>query len=132
MAFGSLSRASVSSIAMRVWGFGFLSARTIKGRPPTRIDCFKKTWKAWLRDNPQLSNNSSASFFNSGFTRIEIVVVGVVVNGDGEGTLKRFRRRGNAVLLQPFNSSYDTVILSGEALEHLYIAGKVIETKAQW
>ncbi len=58
--------------------------------------------------------------------------LGVVVYGEGEGTLKRFRRRGSAVLLQPFNPSYDTVILSGEELDHLYIAGKVVETKAQW
>ena len=58
--------------------------------------------------------------------------LGVVVYGDGEGTLKRFCRRGNAVLLQPFNPAYETVILSGEKLEHLYIAGKVVETKAQW
>lgn len=58
--------------------------------------------------------------------------LGVVVFGEGEGTLKRFKRRGNAVLLQPFNTTYDTVILSGEELEHLYVAGKVVETKARW
>lgn len=59
--------------------------------------------------------------------------LGVVVYGDaGEGTLKRFLRKGNAVALQPFNPSYDTVILSGEELDHLYIAGKVVETKAVW
>ncbi len=58
--------------------------------------------------------------------------LGVVVFGDGEGTLKRFRRKGNAVVLQPFNPAYESVILDGEELEHLYIAGKVVETKAQW
>lgn len=59
--------------------------------------------------------------------------LGVVVYGDeGEGTLKRFLRKGSAVALQPFNPNYDTVILSGEELDHLYIAGKVVETKARW
>ncbi|MGD9559494.1 MAG: LexA family protein [Oscillospiraceae bacterium] len=58
--------------------------------------------------------------------------LGVVVYGDGEGTLKRFQRKGNAVVLQPFNPVYEPVILSGEELEHLYIAGKVVETKARW
>lgn len=58
--------------------------------------------------------------------------LGVVVYGEGEGTLKRFLRKGNAVVLQPFNPEYDTLILAGEELEKLYIAGKVVETKARW
>ncbi len=58
--------------------------------------------------------------------------LGVVVYGEGEGTLKRFLRKGNAVVLQPFNPSYDPIVLAGEDLEQLYIAGKVVETKAQW
>ncbi len=58
--------------------------------------------------------------------------LGVVVFGQGEGTLKRYRRSGNAILLQPFNPSYQTQIIAGEELEHLYIAGKVVETKARW
>ena len=58
--------------------------------------------------------------------------LGVVVFGEGEGTLKRFRRKGDAVVLQPFNPAYESVILSGEELDHLYIAGKVVETKARW
>lgn len=58
--------------------------------------------------------------------------LGVVVYGEGEGTLKRFLRRGNTVMLQPFNPTYETVVLEGEELEHLFIAGKVVETKAKW
>jgi len=59
--------------------------------------------------------------------------LGVVVFGDdGEGTLKKFIRRGNAVVLQPFNPDFQPQILVGEELEHLYIAGKVVETKAKW
>ena len=58
--------------------------------------------------------------------------LGVVVFREGEGTLKRFQKKGNAVVLQPFNPAYEPVILAGDELEHLYIAGKVVETKARW
>lgn len=60
--------------------------------------------------------------------------LGVMVYGDegGEGTLKKYILRGNAVVLQPFNKNYEEKVLRGEELEHLYIAGKVVETKAKW
>lgn len=58
--------------------------------------------------------------------------LGVVVFGEGEGTLKRYRKRGNAILLQPFNPSYKQIVISGQELDNLYIAGKVVETKARW
>ena len=59
--------------------------------------------------------------------------LGVFVYGpDGEGTLKRYIQRGNAVVLQPFNTSYEEKVIRGEELDHLYIAGKVVETKAKW
>lgn len=58
--------------------------------------------------------------------------LGVVVFGDGEGTLKKFIVRDNTVILQPFNSAYDPQVIAGEDLEHMYIAGKVVETRARW
>ena len=59
--------------------------------------------------------------------------LGVLVYGtEGEGTLKKYIRRGNAVVLHPFNPDYEDLVLKGEELEHLYIAGKVVETKARW
>lgn len=58
--------------------------------------------------------------------------LGVVIYGDGEGTLKRFLRKGNAVVLQAFNPAYDAIILANNDLEDLRIAGKVIETKSRW
>ena len=39
---------------------------------------------------------------------------------------------GNTVVLQPFNPAYPSQILVGEDLDHLYIAGKVVETKTKW
>jgi len=58
--------------------------------------------------------------------------LGVVIFGEGEGTLKKFIRRGNTIILQPFNNVYAPQIIMGEDLEHLYIAGKVVETRARW
>jgi len=58
--------------------------------------------------------------------------LGVVVYGDGEGTIKRYHKKGPTVALQAFNPAYETVILSGEELEKMYIIGKVIETKTRW
>lgn len=58
--------------------------------------------------------------------------LGVMVFGEGEGTLKKYIRRGNTVILQPFNSAYPPQIIMGEDLDQLYIAGKVVETKTKW
>lgn len=59
--------------------------------------------------------------------------LGVLVYGtDGEGTLKKYIQRGNAVVLHPFNPAYEELVIKGEELDHLYIAGKVVETKAKW
>ena len=60
--------------------------------------------------------------------------LGVMVYGDegGEGTLKKYIQRGNSIVLQPFNPAYDELVIKGEDLNRLYIAGKVVETKAKW
>ena len=58
--------------------------------------------------------------------------LGVMVYGEGSGTLKKFVQRGNAVILQPFNPAYEAQIIKGEDLQDLYIAGKVVETKTKW
>ncbi|MEG1408155.1 MAG: S24 family peptidase, partial [Ruthenibacterium sp.] len=58
--------------------------------------------------------------------------LGVIVYGEGNGTLKKYVRRGNTVILQPFNSDYQAQIIMGDDLQNLYIAGKVVETKTKW
>ena len=58
--------------------------------------------------------------------------LGVVIFGEGEGTLIFFLRRGKSIILLPFNIVYAAQIIMGEDLEHLYIAGKVVETRARW
>ena len=59
--------------------------------------------------------------------------LGVIVYGDeGEGTLKKYIQRGNAIILRPFNPDYEDLVIKGEDLNRLYIAGKVVETKTKW
>ncbi|MDD3429144.1 MAG: XRE family transcriptional regulator [Oscillospiraceae bacterium] len=58
--------------------------------------------------------------------------LGVIVYGEGEGTLKKYIRRNNAIILQPFNPAYQPQIIMGEDLSNVYIAGKVVETKTKW
>ena len=58
--------------------------------------------------------------------------LGVLIYGEGEGTLKRYLVRGSSVVLQPFNTDYEELVLSGEELEHLHVVGKVVKTVSQW
>ena len=58
--------------------------------------------------------------------------LGVLIYGDEEATLKRYIRRGNAVILEPFNPAYEPLVIEGEALDHLHIVGKVRETRTKW
>ncbi len=58
--------------------------------------------------------------------------LGVLIYGDEEATLKRYIRKGNAVILEPFNPDYQPLVIEGEALDHLHVVGKVKETKAKW
>ena len=65
-------------------------------------------------------------------TTLENGDLGVLIYGDEEATLKRYIRRGNMVILEPFNADYHPMVIEGEALSHLYIVGKVTETRTKW
>ena len=56
----------------------------------------------------------------------------VVIVGGEMGTIKQFLRRGASVVLHPFNEAYDDMVFSGDELERLTIAGRVVETKRKW
>ena len=58
--------------------------------------------------------------------------LGVIVYGDNEGTLKRFVKSDNMIILQPFNPEYEAKIITGDDLNNVYIAGKVVETTTKW
>ena len=63
---------------------------------------------------------------------LESGALGVVAYGEGEGTLKKYIRQGQAVILQPFNPAYKSQVIAGADLEQLHIAGRVVETKTKW
>ena len=58
--------------------------------------------------------------------------VGVIIFGDNEATLKKFRCEGDRVMLEPFNEKYGKIPISGHELEQMVIFGKVVETKTKW
>ena len=89
----------------------------------------------WNSDNAlcgsAVSGGGGLTEKGRGFVRL-CGELGVVVYGEGEGTLKKFIRRGNAVILQPFNTAYVPQVIMGEDLEQLHVVGKVVETRARW
>ena len=93
-------------------------------------------WEVFGTDNLYL-NPGSVSIPKAGtphsYMTLENGDLGVLIYGDeGEGTLKRYIQRGNCVVLQPFNPAYNELVIKGEDLNHLHIAGRVVETKAKW
>lgn len=58
--------------------------------------------------------------------------VGVVIVGEEEGTLKKFIKNNDAVVLQPFNPDYQPMVVEREQLAQLCVVGKLVETKAKW
>ena len=86
--------------------------------------------QAFSRMEPRMSDGDLALVHRQ--PTLENGELGVLIFGtEGEGTLKKYIRRGNAVVLHPFNPAYEDMVLKGEELDHLYIAGKVVETKAR-
>lgn len=55
----------------------------------------------------------------------------VIVDGE-EGVLKKFIRTGNTVILQSFNPAYQPRVFTGEEINLLHIAGRVMETKRKY
>lgn len=58
--------------------------------------------------------------------------LGIIIVGEGEGTLKKFIKNGNTIVLQPFNPEYQPMVLKPEDMQFMCIAGKVVETKTKW
>lgn len=114
-------------------GYGALAFEEDFGTEPANVRDPENYFYLVVRGNsmePRIQNGDLALVRRQ--TTLEDGDLGVVIYGEGEGTLKKFLRKGNAVVLQPFNPEYETVLLAGEELDHLYIAGKVVETKARW
>lgn len=63
---------------------------------------------------------------------VESGELAVVIVDSEEGMLKKFIRKGNAVVLQSFNPEYPPRVLVGEELQALRIAGRVMEVKRKY
>ncbi|ULQ60450.1 LexA family transcriptional regulator [Brucepastera parasyntrophica] len=58
--------------------------------------------------------------------------LGVFIYQGAEATLKKYRRKNDAVILEPFNDTYKAITIQGADLEQLIIFGKVVETHTRW
>ena len=54
-----------------------------------------------------------------------------IIDGE-EGTLKKYIKRENAVVLQSFNPAYPPRVLVGEETRKIRIAGKVVQSIRKW
>lgn len=63
---------------------------------------------------------------------VESGELAIVLVDDGEGTLKRVIKQKGAVILQPFNTNYETLVFLGREAKRVRIMGKVVETKSKW
>lgn len=114
-------------------GFGALAFEEDYGEEPANVKNPDQYFYLIVKGDsmePRISDGDYALVHRQ--STLENGDLGVMVYGEGSGTLKKFVQRGNAVILQPFNPSYEAQIIKGEDLQDLYIAGKVVETKTKW
>jgi len=114
-------------------GFGALAYQEDYGSEPANVKAPGQYFYLIVRGDsmePRIHDGDLALVHRQ--PTLESGELGVVVYGDGEGTLKKYIRQGQAVILQPFNPAYPSQVIAGEELEHLYIAGRVVETKTKW
>ncbi|MDR1615640.1 MAG: XRE family transcriptional regulator [Syntrophomonadaceae bacterium] len=114
-------------------GYGTLAYEELSGYEPANVPSAKNYFYLRVQGDsmePRIKDGDLALVKRQPL--LENGDLGVVVYGEGEGTVKKFIRKGSSVVLQPFNPLYETVILEKDELERLYIIGKVVETKAHW
>ncbi len=58
--------------------------------------------------------------------------IGVVIFGDGEGTLKKVIFENHSMILHPLNPDYPKQVFNGELADEVFIVGRVVETKTKW
>ena len=55
----------------------------------------------------------------------------VIISGE-VGTIKRVIKKDGAMMLQPFNANYPTLMFVGKQLDEVRIYGKVLKTEKHW
>ena len=132
--FGSYSESLIPVIGTVKAGYGALAFEEDYGKEYASVKDPQNYFYLVVKGDsmePRISDGDLALVHRQ--STLENGDLGVLVYGsDGEGTLKKYIQRGNSVVLHPFNPAYEEMVIKGEELDHLYIAGKVVETKAKW
>ena len=132
--FGSYSESLIPVIGTVKAGYGALAFEEDYGQEYARVKDPSNYFYLVVRGDsmePRIQDGDLALVHKQ--DTLENGDLGVLVYGDeGEGTLKRYLQRGNCVVLQPFNPAYNEMVIKGEDLNRLHIAGRVVETKAKW
>ena len=129
--FGSYSESLIPVIGTVKAGYGALAFEEDYGQEYARVKDPSNYFYLVVRGDsmePRIQDGDLALVHKQ--DTLENGDLGVLIYGDeGEGTLKRYIQRGNCVVLQPFNPAYSEMVIKGEDLNHLHIAGRVVETK---
>lgn len=132
--FGSYAESLIPVIGTVKAGYGALAFEEDYGQEYARVKDPSNYFYLVVRGDsmePRIQDGDLALVHKQ--DTLENGDLGVIIYGEeGEGTLKRFLQRGNSVVLQPFNPNYSEMIIKGEDLNNLHIAGRVVETKAKW
>ena len=132
--FGSYTESLIPVIGTVKAGYGALAFEEDYGQEYARVKDPSNYFYLVVRGDsmePRIQDGDLALVHKQ--DTLENGDLGVLIYGDeGEGTLKRYIQRGNCVVLQPFNPAYHEMVIKGEELNHLHIAGRVVETKAKW
>lgn len=132
--FGGYSESLIPVIGTVKAGYGALAFEEDYGQEYARVKDPKSYFYLVVKGDsmePRIQDGDLALVHRQ--NTLENGDLGVIVYGsEGEGTLKKYVQRGNSIILRPFNPDYEDMVIKGEDLNNLYIAGKVVETKAKW
>lgn len=132
--FGSYAESLIPVIGTVKAGYGALAFEEDYGQEYARVKDPANYFYLVVRGDsmePRIQDGDLALVHRQ--DTLESGDLGVLIYGEeGEGTLKRYIQRGNTVVLQPFNPQYSELVIRGDDLNNLHIAGRVVETKSKW
>ncbi len=130
---GSAGQVQVPVLGRVKAGYGALAFQEDYGTEPANIGCSSDYFYLIVHGDsmePRIHSGDLALVHKQ--QDVENGELAVVLVDGEEGTLKRVIKKEGAVILQPFNQSYQPQIFIGEEIEQLTVVGKVVETKTKW
>lgn len=112
-------------------GYGLTAVENIVGYMPTEHvnyeDCF------WLKVE---GRSMEPRIFEGDYVLVDKEaeiengdIVAVIVDGE-DGTVKKYEKQENAIILKPLNSACETRVFVGKEQEEIFVVGRVVEIKA--